>query len=467
MSAADTDSDPVARLASTVIGGPLGRYAAPRRLPWPIVAALLMVAAGVTTSLGVVLRAPCIRSGWDSPGQFWSMCFSDLATTYTSANLSSGIGPFLQGGALAPTPSQPPLTAVVMTFLASLTPDGAGRNPGDLMRYQLTVNFALWAVLATILVCAMVWWVASSIPTNPLRAAQVALSPVLALTLLVSPDIVGVALATAGIWAWGRSRPVAAGVLLGLACSARTYPVLILVAIGLLSLRAGRGVQFARTAASAIAVVSGILFFMLLVNPEAAYRAYRTWWESGASYGSPWFLPQLFDHPMDPSVTTWLTIGGWMLAVLIGAALALGAPRRPTVAEISLVMVAVVLVTGKSFTVQSSLWLVPLVALTSLPWRDHLIWAGAEVCHFGAVWLTIAGVSTPDRGLPDNWYAVFLLLRLSGVAWLAYRAWLTAYERWPEIPDFDQSALEHDHGEVDECAGVLAGAPDQRIVRLS
>ena len=46
--------------------------------------------------------------------------------------------------------------------------------------------------------------------------------------------------------------------------------------------------------------------------------------------------------------------------------------------------------TGKSFTVQSSVWLLPLVAWCALQWRDHLIWAGAEALNFVAVWLTIA-----------------------------------------------------------------------------
>ena len=60
---------------------------------------------------------------------------------------------------------------------------------------------------------------------------------------------------------------------------------------------------------------------------------------------------------------------------------------------------------------QASLWLVPLVALVGLRWRDHLIWASAEALHFGGVWLYLAGTSTPDRGLPSGWYALTLVVR--------------------------------------------------------
>ena len=62
-----------------------------------------------------------------------------------------------------------------------------------------------------LLLGAMVWFVAT---TRRVRAdpAQVALAPVVALTVLLSPDILGVALATAGLWAWSRRRPATAGI---------------------------------------------------------------------------------------------------------------------------------------------------------------------------------------------------------------------------------------------------------------
>ena len=96
------------------------------------------------------------------------------------------------------------------------------------------------------------------------------------------------------------------------------------------------------------------------------------------------------------------------LAILVGAWLAWAGERRPGVAEVALVMVAIVLMTGKSFPVQASVWLVPLVALVGIQWRDHLVWSGAEALHFGAVWLYLAGSSVPDRGLPSGWYLLLL-----------------------------------------------------------
>jgi hypothetical protein len=202
-------------------------------------------------------------------------------------------------------------------------------------------------------------------------------------------------------------------------------------------------------------------------------------------------IPQLVGHPLPTGATTLLAVVGLIVTVGVGAVFALSTSRRPTLAEVVLVLVAVALVTGKTFPVQASLWLLPLVALCGLRWRDHLLWAGAETLHFLAVWLYVGGLSKPDRGLPPGWYAVFLTLRLLAVGYLVWRVWHTAAER-AEAPDpaadttrpLDPPSLKDHPGQdtddpsnsgvdddsdavVDELAGDFADAPDRLLVRLA
>jgi uncharacterized membrane protein len=284
----------------------------------------------------------------------------------------------------------------------------------------------------------------------------VALSPVVALAGFISADLLGVVLASAGMWAWAKRRPTLAGVFLGLAIGARSYPVLILVAIGLLCVRSGRLLEFARTAGYALLVFGALLAGIWLLNPAAAGSAYQGWASAGAGYGSPWLLPQLAGHALADGAVTALAVVGWIAALVAGAVLALSSARRPTIAEVSLVMVSLVLVTGKSFTVQSSLWLVPLIAWCAMQWRDHLIWAGAEALNFVAVWLTIAATTVSDRGMPAAWYAFFSMLRVVAVLWLAAVIWLRARERWGRSePD------------PDDLAGPMTGCEDRLIVRFT
>lgn len=442
-------ADPIVDAASEVIGGPRGRYAAARTVRWVVPAAVLSVLAAIPVGIGILLRVPCIRSSWHGTEQFWNACYSDLPTTFRDSNVAAGVAAYLQGGAGAPVTGQPPLTGLLLTGIASLVPSGIHDTA------RLKWYFALWAVLLTILLLVTVWLVVSSLRV-PYAAAHVVLSPVVALGLFVSADFVGVALATAGMWAWGRRRPALAGVLLGLAVTARTYPLLIVVAIGLLALRSGRLRAFGTMAGLAAVTVAGVGGGLWLLNSEAASSSYSAWVGAGAGYGSPWLLPQLAGHPLPSAVVTVLAVVGWLAALLAGAALALSSARRPSVAEVSLVMLGIILVTGKSFTVQSSLWLVPLVALAALPWRDHLIWATTEAVNFVAVWLVIAATTVPDRGLPNGWYGFFVLARVAAVAWLVVAVWLRARARWGDAGD-----------EPDDLAGEMAGAPDRLLVRFS
>jgi hypothetical protein len=408
--------------------------------------------------------------------------------------------PYLPGGQPL---DQPVVTGVVMWLVGLVVPDGSA-----LMRQQW--YFALWAVLVVLLVMALVAVTAASVPRAPWRAAHVALSPVLVVAGLVSVDLLGVMLASVALWAWGRNKIWLAGFALGLAISARSYPLVLLVAIGLLALRSGRLGAWVRLAATAFATCLAVVLPWFLVSSDALLAAYRAWWGAGAGYGSVWMLPALLRPTMrpgilasvvgnglDPGAVTALAILGWALALVVGAYFALSRERRPTVAEVCLVMLVIVVVTGKAMPVQAGLWLLPLIALVGLTWRDHLIWAGFEVTYFVSVWLYIAGLSKPDRGLPARAYSLLVLLRV--VAWLyvLVQVWREASSREPAVqldPELAVAELDPDLAaeldpglaaegiepelavaeldselalEVDPLAGPMAGAPDKLIVKVN
>jgi hypothetical protein len=433
------------------IGGGAGRHS--RRasfagLVWPLV--LLSM---VPMQVAVLERAYCVEHGWNSQEQFWRACFSDLPIQYQVGGLSGGLTAYLAGDA---TVAHPPLTGAVMSLVGGFV--GSGTIVAQQRQY-----FLLWAVLAAALVMGTVWLTAASRPLRPGLAAHVALSPVLVTAALVSSDVVGVALVAAGLFAWARRRPELAGVLLGLGVAARIYPVLVLAVVAVLGVRTGRTRPVGRLLLAAGITLAVVLGVFAVANPGAISDPLQSWWTSAAGLGSPWVLPQLANHGLPTGLVTALSVLGIIAALVVGALLALTAPRRPAIAEVALVVVGIVLLTGKSFPVQTSLWLLPLLALVGLPRREHMIWAGAELGNFVAVWLYSGGLSRPDRGLPPAWYAMFVLVRLAAVAWLVWCTWRQAMDRpahepepdWPEDPDRDAV--------VDETAGAFTDAPDAVI----
>src|SRR5450631_1551647 len=458
-SVAPTRIDPVAASASEVIGGPLGRYAALARRTggsvWLPAAAVLAGLSSLTVAMGFLQKAHCFRTGWNNPDQFWHACYSDLP-------VSSGIGqamPYLPG---APHLDQPVISGVVMWLVGLAVPKGSALA---LQQWY----FAMWAVLVTVVVMALVVVTAASVPRAPWRAAHVAFSPVLVLAGLVSVDLFGVLLASVALWAWGRNKIILAGLVLGLSISARTYPLVILVAIGLLALRSGKLSAWARLAATALLTWLAVSLPWLVVNADGMLSVYRSWWRSGPGYGSPWMVPGLLGHGLQGPVTV-LVILGWVVAVVVGALFALSLDRRPTVAEVSLVMLVIVVVTGKAVPVQAGLWLLPLIGLVGLKWRDHLIWAGFEATYFVAVWLYIAGLSKPDRGLPAGLYSLLTLMRVAAWLFVLVQVWRVAGSRGPIFSSepvgrepVGPNAVE----EVDPLAGPMAGVPDELLVRIS
>jgi uncharacterized membrane protein len=452
---APTRVDPVAASASEIIGGPLGRYAALARQTamsaWRPAAVVLVGLSSLTVASGVLQKAHCLTKGWNNPDQFWHACYSDLP-------VSSGIGhamPYLPG---AQHVDQPLISGLVMWLVGLAVPDGS-----VLARQQW--YFALWAVLITVIVMALVVVTVASVPRAPGRAAPVALSPVLVLAGLVSVDLLGVLLASVALWAWGRNKIPLAGFVLGLAISARSYPLVLLVAIGLLALRSGKMAAWARLAGTTLVTWFVVSLPWLVMNADGLLLVYRSWWRSGAGYGSLWMVSGLLGQSLPQSSVTGLVILGWVVAVVVGALFALSLDRRPTVAEVSLVMLVIVVVSGKALPVQAGLWLLPLIALVGLKWRDHLIWAGFEATYFVAVWLYIAGLSKPDRGLPAGLYSLLTLMRVAAWLFVLVQVWRAAKVRGPVI--LPEPVDEEQDEEVDPLAGPMAGAPDEVLVRVS
>lgn len=407
--------DPVVATATRVIGGPVGRHAVLGSRGVAGVAAVLVALGGLFLALGVTQKGHCLLKGWSNPGQFWRTCYSDLPVVHVTSSLAERQLPYASAGG-----SDQPLLSGLVMWLVSLVTPSAGT---DLPSQQWV--FGTWAVVAFVLLALGIVAGVAVRPENPWHVAHLAASPVLVVLALVSTDLAGIALALWGWWAWTRGRPALSGVLFGLALLVRPFPLLLLAALLLAGLRSGRVREAATAAVAAVLAPLALLLVSLAVLGDGVLQPLRHWWASSPGYGALALVPQLVLLPLQPAVATGIAVAGWVLALGLGAWLTFRSARRPAPAQVAAVMLLVVALTASTLSVQTGLWLLPVLALSGIRWRDHLIFAGAEILHFVLTWMHIGFDADPGRGLPGGAYAVAVVLRLAGWTWVLWQAWRT------------------------------------------
>ncbi|MET0764459.1 MAG: glycosyltransferase 87 family protein [Blastococcus sp.] len=460
-------TDPVVAQASEAVGGPWGRFAVTgRALFWtPLRVCLLFTT--LVLALAWIKQAPCSAGNWPGWLQYTHFCYSDTVPLFGLHDVGSGALPYLDSAV-----EYPVLTGAFMAAAAALARvyDDAAQASGVLPDVPPVQSY--YVVTCVLLsVCALLTTraVLGLSGRRPWDAAMVGLSPLLFVHAFTNWDLFAVALATLGLWAWSRERPVLAGVLLGLGIAAKLYPVLLLVALFLLCLRAGRLRVWLRTA-----VAAGLSW--LAVNAPIAVLAPDHWARffslNGTRPADPdtlWNLllhatdNRLFDGPLAegqaPSMLN-AVVAGAMVALVGGAAwLTLAAPVRPRVAQLAFLLVAGFLLLNKVWSPQYSLWLLPLAVLARPKWRSLLLWQATEALLWVPRLLWYLG--TDNRGVEIEWFFLGVVVR--DIAVLVLMALVV---RDVLHPDGDVVRTSWP-GVDDPAGGVLDGSSDSVVLRTT
>ncbi|CAB4885136.1 unannotated protein [freshwater metagenome] len=412
-----TNEDPVAVAASGLIGGPFGRFAR-RGTHWWSPLRVLVAFTAVAYGLGFVLDLSCRKTGWISPERYEHLCYSDIPPLYSLRGFADGLFPYLQTMPGQNPLEYPVLTGVFMQLAALLTRAATGIfSELDAARTFFDINVILLLIPLIIAVVAT----AMTVKRRPWDAAMVALAPTVILAATVNWDLLPLAFAGVSLVLWSRSRPMAAGILLGLAIAAKFYPLFFLGAFLVLTIRTGRWRAFGSLVlGTAIAWLAVNLPFMV-ANVDGWSYFYRFSQERGQDFGSIWFALSQFGLPSVPAESLNVIASGLflLLCVAIGV-LALSSERRPRLAQLLFLIVAAFAVTNKVYSPQYVLWLVPLAALARPKWRDFLIWQAGELIYFAAVWWFLVGYGATDtKGLTPQWYGVATLVHIGVTIWFA------------------------------------------------
>ncbi|MBE0008515.1 MULTISPECIES: glycosyltransferase family 87 protein [unclassified Arthrobacter] len=403
-------ADSLLRKFTELVGGPLGRRTSPGVIDpgvFSVERVLVLLTTGAAV-IAILLKNPCRIAGWASPGQYYMACQSQWPEAFVS--LESGTS-FLQLGHSA-------LTGALAGATAQLVP------LGSTLRY-----YDQHSVLAVAAWLVTVYATVRMTNRRPWDAAMVAVAPMIIVAGFLGWDLWAAMFASLGMLAFARGGFSRAGIFLGLGTAVAGYPVLIFAAMALLALRTRLVGGAAMTGAVLAATWLATNLPFALLDARAWSAHFTSLLSRDADYSSIWFAynslaARAGGRELDATFTT--VASGLLTVVLCTgiAVLTLRTHRRPRLAQVALLLVGVLILAGKGYSPQHTIWLVPLVALAYPKWRTFLVWQLLEVAHWWTLMMYLGKESSggnAQNNIDLPYYLLFAFAHMLSTAYIMYR----------------------------------------------
>ncbi|MDU7360526.1 MAG: glycosyltransferase 87 family protein [Propionibacteriaceae bacterium] len=408
-------------------GGPTGAHA--RRsgvffqpLPWAI-----LVAAGLFTLL-YLRHLPCITTDPSNPiNAYIRLCYSDVMVNYSYRGWASGV--HLLG---ATEIDQPPLLGMFITltsWFGRLLGWRLGARPSGNPYEGLPEFFgatAVWLFAAFLLlvVCSAVL---ARREGRGWDAMLIAASPVVLATGLINWDLFALGLTALAVVAFESERYLEAALVVGLAASASTMPLVFAVAMMAWCLLQAKWRQLALFAGAFGVTVVLVHLPQALTSFTSVYSYYHGVINTQISYGSIWYLLLDAGAPLREFgaltfVVSLLLIGVWLARLYTSG-------RAPKLGQLVATMMLIMVLLAPSYPPQTALWV--LFALFLARPADGVMWAfsALQLLHTAAIWGRLAGHLEPGKSGPWMLYHLTVLLRVTFEAALLTETMLGARRR--------------------------------------
>jgi uncharacterized membrane protein len=367
------------------------------RLGKPLAALLFLALAA--TLLGAFKFSPCEESLWATPDQYVHACYSDIATLYGERDLDKDQWSYTSKTNAV---EYPVLTGTVMWFFARALPSGENEI---LNYYRLN---ALFLAALFIFIAYIVYRI------RPEVAYLAAIAPAAVASLYINWDLWAIASMMLAIYWFDRKRFDYSALAIGISISTKFLPIFLLLPIVLILWRRNEIKTLIRYLAITAATFAVINIPVLLTTPEGWLRFYQLNFDRGQDWGSAWYALSSLGVPLGN--TNFFALLALLLAVLVVSLFIFGTKETLTLADVSFIVLALVMIASKVYSPQYVLWLVPLAVIAMTTRKDFhafWIWQIAEVIYHVAIWQHLATVTDAKFGLPLTGYALISLIRIA------------------------------------------------------
>lgn len=428
--------------------------------PWTILVATLLWLTKLAH------QRTCQQDRIDAPVKaMLRMCYSDVPVVWNANQWGRG-GPSFTDQGLPQTPVVSALVAVQRFVLGVFTPLSGGSSPQQALdsgnQFLVMNSVVLFGFFLAMVMAHMLMGRTSTLgvardqsgvlvggPVRSWDGMYIATSIGVFTAALINWDLVAPAFMALALMAWSSGRPVVAGVLTGLGLGAGIAPVVLVIALVVLCLRAGVREALANYLLATVATTAVVVMVGLMLAATGTRKAYLTLLDPAVGYGSIWWL--LTDIGLSGElVPTFSKVA--IAAAMIGVVLfTLSLARRARVAQVMALLMIAGLALAPTYSPQYVLWLVGVVALARPALRDWIIFSLTEALYWAAIWGHLQGNLRLNWG-DDVAYPLAIMVRLLGQGWMF---WRIAHDmRHPETDPVRQAGVDDPQG------GVLDGSAD-------
>ena len=361
--------------------------------------AVIIFLALVATLVGALKFSSCEGNGWATPAQYIHACYSDIPALYGERELDKDQWSY---ASKTDAVEYPVITGTVMWILAKAIPSG---DDEVLNYYRLNAIFlaALFIFLAIIVY-----------RIRPEFAYLSVIAPAAVASLYINWDLWAIASMMLSIYWFDRKKYHHSAVAIGISISTKFLPVFLLIPIVLILWRRNEIKELLRYCLISLTTFAVINLPVFLTTPDGWLRFYQLNFDRGQDWGSLWY--GLSSLGVNLGNTNFFAILTLFVVILLVSLLIFSTKETLTLADVSFILLALVMIASKVYSPQYVLWLVPLAVIAMSTRRDvhaFWVWQIAEVMYHVAIWQHLATVSDAQFGLPLGGYALITLVRIA------------------------------------------------------